>query len=381
MRRALLGLLLTGTAAMPAFAQSSVTLYGLVDEGIDYASNIAGHAQWKMSSGDAQGSRWGLKGTEDLGGGVSAIFRLENGFDVNSGRLMQGGREFGRQAFVGVASTSAGTLTFGRQYDSMVQFVAPLTANGSWGGFLFEHPYDNDNTDNSFRVNNAVQYTSPSMGGFQFGGTYGFSNSAGQFATNRAASVGANWSQGGLTIGAAYLAVDDPGANAVGAVASNDANFLAQRQRTFGGGLSYQAGSALFGFVYTHTDLKNPTSYAYITGSIVPPGQTVSSLKFDNFEVSSSYRFTPALMVGGMYDYTQSRLDASGGRSRPRWHTLGAMVDYNLSKRTDVYVMATAQKAVGGNSNTALDHAYGGADDSSSSDRQVLARVGLRHVF
>lgn len=356
-------------------------LYGLIDEGIDYASNIAGHAQWKMSSGDTQGSRWGVKGSEDLGGGLSTIFQLENGFDVNSGRLMEGSREFGRQAFVGVSSKSAGALTFGRQYDSLVEFVAPLTANGSWGGFLFEHPYDNDNTANSFRVNNAVQYMSPSLAGFQFGATYAFSNSAGQFASNRSQSVGANWSQGGLTVGAAYLAVDNPGSNAVGAVASNDANFFAERQRTLGVGLNYQLGSTLLGFVYTHTDLTNPTSYAYITGSIVPPGETVSSLNFDNFDMSVSYWITPALMVGGMYDYTQSRLDASGGQSRPRWHTLGMMVDYVLSKRTDVYVMASGQKAVDGHSNTALDHAYGGADDTSSTDQQILARIGLRHKF
>nr|WP_321931088.1 porin [Paraburkholderia guartelaensis] len=77
-----------------AQAQSSVTLYGIVDDGPSYTSNAGGHAGWQMVSGSAQGSRWGLKGIEGLGGGLATIFRLENGFNVNNGTLSQGGREF-----------------------------------------------------------------------------------------------------------------------------------------------------------------------------------------------------------------------------------------------------------------------------------------------
>jgi predicted porin len=387
MNKAVLGLCLVGAAASvvmgtAAHAQSTVTLYGLIDEGVDFNSNLNGQRQWKMSSGDAQGSRWGLKGAEDLGGGYKAVFQLENGFDVNTGRLMEGGREFGRQAFVGLSNDSIGTLTFGRQYDSLVEFLAPLTANGNWGGYLFEHPYDNDNTDNSFRLNNAVQFYSANFGGFQVGATYAFSNNPGQFSTNSAQSAGASYTFGGLSVALAYLNVTNPGANAIGAVTTDDAGFIANRQRVFGAGLNYTFGSAMLGFVYSHTDLTNPTAYAYISGSIVPSGQSVASLKFDNFELNGTYRVTPAFMLGAMYDYTQSKLDASGGSSKPRWHTFGLMADYNLSKRTDVYVMASLQKSVSANSGTALDNAYvGGADDSSSNDRQAVARVGIRHKF
>jgi predicted porin len=77
--------------------------------------------------GTINGSRWGLRGAEDLGGGLKAIFVLENGFSVQNGRLAQDGREFGRQAYVGVGSTQFGTVTLGRQYDSLVDFVAPLS--------------------------------------------------------------------------------------------------------------------------------------------------------------------------------------------------------------------------------------------------------------
>lgn len=149
-----------------AHAQSSVTLYGVIDEGFDYTNNVNGNKAYEMQSGYAQGSRWGLKGGEDLGGGVKAIFTLENGFNLNNGRLGQGGLEFGRQAFVGISDATYGTVTLGRQYDSVVDFLAQTTANGNWAGYLFAHPYDNDNTDNSFRVNNTVKYTSPAWAGF-----------------------------------------------------------------------------------------------------------------------------------------------------------------------------------------------------------------------
>ena len=80
-----------GCVAVPmaAMAQTSVTLYGLIDEGLNYTNNTGGHSAVQMQSGFAQGSRWGLRGSEDLGGGMKAVFALENGFDVNSGKLGQ----------------------------------------------------------------------------------------------------------------------------------------------------------------------------------------------------------------------------------------------------------------------------------------------------
>ncbi|BAO88270.1 porin [Caballeronia cordobensis] len=82
--------LAAGVSAMAtgaAQAQSSVTLFGLIDEGFNYTNNVGGHPLYAMSSGDVQGSRWGLRGSEDLGGGLAAIFKLESGFNVNNGRL------------------------------------------------------------------------------------------------------------------------------------------------------------------------------------------------------------------------------------------------------------------------------------------------------
>src|SRR5580692_2132395 len=99
------------------FAQSSVTLYGIVDTGIEFVShaNAAGDKVFRMPgiTGELP-SRWGLKGSEDLGGGYSAVFALESGFNVRGGDLGQGGRLFGRQSFVGIKSPY-GTVSFGRQ--------------------------------------------------------------------------------------------------------------------------------------------------------------------------------------------------------------------------------------------------------------------------
>jgi predicted porin len=108
-----------------AFAQSSVTLYGVLDTGVEYVThaNAAGNSILRTPNiTGTQPSRWGLRGSEDLGGGLHAVFTLESGFNVANGALNQGGREFGRQAFVGLDS-KYGLLSFGRQY-SMTYWVA-----------------------------------------------------------------------------------------------------------------------------------------------------------------------------------------------------------------------------------------------------------------
>src|SRR6202011_3782019 len=107
-------------------------------------------------------------------------------------------------AFVGLSS-DFDTVTMVRQYDSVVDYLGPLTATGSWGDTYFAHPGDNDNANNSLRMNNSVKYQSANYGGLSFSGLYAFSNQAGGFADNRAYSAGAGYQNGGLKLGAAYL--------------------------------------------------------------------------------------------------------------------------------------------------------------------------------
>ncbi|WP_028202994.1 porin [Paraburkholderia nodosa] len=382
-------------ATAPAFAQSSVTLYGLIDEGIDYTNNVGGHAVYEMTSGYAQGSRWGLKGTEDLGGGNSAVFQIESGFNASNGALAQGGRAFGRQAYVGLANERYGTLTLGRQYDAVVDYLAQTTANGNWGGYLFSHPYDNDNTDNTFRLNNTIKYASPTFGGFSFGGTYSFSNDT-NFANNRAVSVGAQYTVGGWLIATAYLNASNPALTSGGAIAGAsstngaDGNFASSRLQIFGAGVSYTAGSATVGFAYTNTYIGQPVAnVGYLTGdeTIQPvagplAGGRVTSLRYQNFEVNGKYQLTPAFYVGADYVYTLEHYVATTGGVKPSIHSVGLMADYNLSKRTDVYLQGAFQLVAGDKTGSSLDQAYvPGAQDLSSTSRQVVVRAAIRHSF
>jgi GBP family porin len=176
-------------------------LYGLIDTGLTYTSNSGGSSNFQQASGILNGNRWGLRGAEDLGNGLKAIFVLENGFNLSTGKLGQNSREFWRQAFVGLSSNQYGAVTLGRQYDSVVDYLAPLELNGTqYGGTLASHPYDNDNLNNSVRINNAVKFQSVDYAGFKFGALYGFSNAAGSFADSRAYSVGASYVFGGLKV-------------------------------------------------------------------------------------------------------------------------------------------------------------------------------------
>jgi predicted porin len=384
MKKKMIALTVTAAVALPVHAQSSITLYGVLDEGINYTNNAGDKSTYQLESGYAQGSRWGLKGSEDLGSGLKAIFDLENGFDVNSGALGQGGRMFGRQAFVGLTAANYGTVTLGRQYDSVVDYLAQSTANGSWGGYLLSHPYDNDNTDNSFRVNNTVKYTSPDFSGLQFGGTYSFSNDT-NFANNRQYSLGGQYTNGGLLVTGAYLQANGPGLTANGAIATDDANFISERLRIFGGGINYTFGAATLGFAYTNTNVGEPsaTDTSVYVGTITPPnGGTMTALKFQNFEINGKYQFTPAFFVGVQYVYTAATMDATSGNENPKYHTFGLMADYNLSKRTDFYFQAAYQKVAGDKTDTVLDDAYiPGSAGVSSNSNQFAVRAAIRHKF
>jgi predicted porin len=384
MKKKMIALTVTAAVALPVHAQSSITLYGVLDEGINYTNNAGDKSAYQLESGYAQGSRWGLKGSEDLGSGLKAIFDLENGFDVNSGALGQGGRMFGRQAFVGLTAANYGTVTLGRQYDSVVDYLAQSTANGSWGGYLLSHPYDNDNTDNSFRVNNTVKYTSPDFSGLQFGGTYSFSNDT-NFANNRQYSLGGQYTNGGLLVPGAYLQANGPGLTANGAIATDDANFISERLRIFGGGINYTFGAATLGFAYTNTNVGEPsaTDTSVYVGTITPPnGGTMTALKFQNFEINGKYQFTPAFFVGVQYVYTAATMDATSGNENPKYHTFGLMADYNLSKRTDFYFQAAYQKVAGDKTDTVLDDAYiPGSAGVSSNSNQFAVRAAIRHKF
>ncbi len=381
MKKTLLVGALSGAFATMAHAQSSVTLYGLIDAGITYTNNQGGHSAWQQTTGSVNGSRWGLRGAEDLGGGLKAIFTLENGFGINNGTLKQNGREFGRQAWVGLQSSQFGTVTLGRQYDDVVQYLGPLALTGTqYGGTYFAHPFDNDNLDNSFRVNNSVHFQSANYGGFKLGAMYGFSNTAGQFSNNRAYSVGASYTWNGLNIAAAYMQLNNDINNLAQTAASpgavaGDATFVASRQRTWGAGLNYTFGPATAGFVFTQTRLNDAlgvnAANAGTASTLALPG---GGARFNNYEVNARYALTPAVSLAGAYTYTDSTI----GGVHPKWNQFNLQADYALSKRTDVYLVGEFQHVV--NKGLGMGAVINGLN-MSSTDKQVAVTAGLRHRF
>lgn len=168
--------LVTGFAGV-AQAESSVTLFGLVDGGYgyqrvetkhrgDYAHGKITNDKFSAFNGVMNGNRWGLKGSEDLGNGTSAIFILESGFDLANGESIQGGRLFGRQAYVGLTSESWGTFSIGRQYNAGEAFVAAIDPFGTGGGFAAANSiFGNSIFD---RYDGAIKYVSPTFSGFKF---------------------------------------------------------------------------------------------------------------------------------------------------------------------------------------------------------------------
>jgi len=378
MKKSLLTFGVLSTFAGAAQAQNTVTLYGLIDAGITYTNNQDGNKNFQATSGAVNGSRWGLKGSEDLGGGLKAIFQLESGFSITTGKLGQGSREFGRQAFVGLSSDQAGSITLGRQYDSVVDYLAPLSLTGTPnGGTQFAHPFDNDNLDNSFRISNSVKYQSVNYGGLKFGGLYGFSNDAGGFATNRAYSLGASYNYGPMNVAAGYMQLNNSGTtlNSSGAV-SDDATFTAARQRTFGAGINYAFGSATVGLVFTQTHLDDATGIG-ASASGVTDGITLNggSARFTNYEVNGRYNLTPAWSLSGAYTFTDARIDGVS----PKYNQVSVQTAYALSKRTDVYLMGVYQH-VSGTGSSGLTADINGLS-ASSTDSQVAATIGLRHRF
>lgn len=172
------------TAATAAQAQTSVTIYGVADAGITLENNggAPGNIR-RLDSGILNGSRLGFRGTEDLGGGLSALFLLETGINLDDGTAAQGALAFGRQTWVGLAS-QAGTLKLGRQ-------LAPVYANNS----VFDPFADGLAGDTSrlfsyggFRINNAITY-GHEKNGFRGQVLYGFGEVAGNTAAAR--SLGA----------------------------------------------------------------------------------------------------------------------------------------------------------------------------------------------
>jgi len=198
MKRSLIALIACGAFAGTASAQSSVTIYGLVDIGV--ASEHGGPAGSVLKldgSGMHSGNRLGFRGVEDLGGGLSALFVLEKGFNSDTGAIAQGGLGFGRQSFLGLKG-GFGTVTAGRQYTPHFQAVDSLDPlDGITGGSF-------NLLRRSVRTDNTLMYATPRLGGFSGQLAYGFGEVAGNSSASRVIGASAAYASGPLVIKAAH---------------------------------------------------------------------------------------------------------------------------------------------------------------------------------
>ncbi|MDR8726852.1 porin [Burkholderia pseudomultivorans] len=394
--------------ACGACAQSSVTLYGIVNPDVVFVSNaqtgrVAGalHGDRQISLQDATtsayvGSRFGIRGREDLGAGTFAVFTLENGFSVANGSLGQGGALFGRQAFVGVSNERFGSVMLGRQYSPVIDFLAPLTTVSQWGGFITAHPDDIDDLGLTVRQNNAVKFSTPVWHGWSAGAMYALGGVPGHVGRNQVMSAGVGYAGSSLRIGVGYLSASAPNVsmwggqpNGGGSAANNIGSFgsatapernpvmagyaSASREQTVGAGASYALGNATIGAVYTNTRFvglgsdagPNPRGYA-------------GSASFNTVELNGSYRIGAAVSLGASYSYTLARgPDAIGAH----YHQVNAGVHYALSKRTDVYMIAVYQRAAGTDSLGQPAVASINGMTPSASRQQFVDAVGIAHRF
>lgn len=208
MKKTLLALAVLASFAGAASAQTNVTIYGVADVGLTLnRSDTSGGTTTGLDSGIQSGSRLGFKGTEDLGGGLSASFQIENGFNIDTGTAAQGGRLFGRQAWVGL-NGGFGSVKFGRQYAPIFLVVDSIDPFGA--GMMGD--LSNWFSIGGVRMDNTINY-SMSAGGFSGELAVGLGEVAGSSSGNRQIGLSVGYANGPV---AAYLAHHDANTDATG---------------------------------------------------------------------------------------------------------------------------------------------------------------------
>lgn len=331
-----------------ACAQSSVTLYGVVDASVEYATHVGsvpaasnqfdpgvGNQAYRLDSGGLSGSRWGIRGLEDLGTGMKATFVLESGFGVDTGVLQQGGRLFGRQAFVGLQKAGIGQISFGRQYTSMLDVLA----NFAPAAYATQYEPVVLQSGANYREDNTLKYT-------------------GQFGPVTAV---AHWSFGtGLALPASVgLTTQIGGSGEVPGQFRRDTAYgaaIAYAGGAFGATLAYDQWNPTIG-TGSGTAKKAAAGVSYAIGDRVKVmggyrwgqnrSQSYAVIQRDDFYwVGANYQASPAVNLTVEYNYDSVRnLYGNSGVANP-WQ-VALMSSYTLSKRTDAYLTAAFARNAG----------------------------------
>jgi GBP family porin len=343
-------------ASGAAYAQSNVTIYGIMDAGLVGEQGGKNGTVNKVSSGGLSASRLGFKGTEDLGGGLSAVFTLETGIKGDTGELDNTTNQlFNRQAFVGLSSKTAGSLTLGRQYtpwyNALSQVGDPFAA-GTEGSAKNLFPASGANVRNS----NSVVYKSPEWNGVSGELFYGAGEQKGeQVGRQLGASIG--YQNGPLNVRAAFntrnggasaTKVFEPGRNALIA-----ANYDFKVAKAF----------AMFGINRGTNSAPFPNDTAYTNVAMTPSTDNRIWLVGATVPVSAA-----GTVVGS---WTQVK-DHSGRNADAKQAAIGYL--HSLSKRTTAYASFARVGNHGGASYTVGNNADVGTGHEGYG-------VGIRHMF
>ncbi|WP_373979888.1 porin [Achromobacter sp. JD417] len=351
-----------------AQAETSVTLYGLIDTGVGY-QRIKGdgfhESKVGMSNGVSSGSRWGLRGSEDLGDGLSAVFTLESGFNSANGQSGQSSRLFGRQATIGLKSSSWGLLEFGRQTNIASKYLGAIDPFGaSYGQANIGNAFSAANT---VRYDNMVQYSTPSFGGFQAGIGYSFNvadTTAAQtgFRTannTRAITAGVRYVNGPLNVALTYDQLNP--ANQLG----NDAT-----PKSWNVGASYDFEVVKLAAAFGQTRdgwFTGQSINAFGSTETIADGFR-SNVGVEDFK-ANSYMVGLTVPLGAssiLASWQRADPDSdllTGGDSAMNVYSIG--YTYNLSKRTNVYALGSY----------ATDFAF------IDGVKTTVGMVGIRHRF
>jgi len=364
---------LLGLCAVPiAQAQNSLTLYGMVDSGIEY-SKAGSATQTRVISGGAAGSRVGFRGNEDLGDGLNAIFRLEMGFLSDDGSLGQGGRMFGRESSLGLSSKDWGTLSLGRLPLPYYLVQSRVDAFG-WignGGLLAitrSGPTFNGQLAPqavSARVDNAVGYQAPLIGRVQVRALVA--------AGEKSPTQGRNYS-----LSAAYTA--------------NDLDLVAGWARQRGGGDNggkidsvVVGGSYNFGWMKAFAGYtEEANSCSTCTGALARlPG--IAAGRESTFRIINvGARFPIGLLtLVGQITRIQDRSDYAALTGDRDVTFPGVGLEYRISKRTLAYAgLATVNNKNGSSYAIGTGTAQRTSNNVGPGDpRSWTTAVGMNHTF
>ncbi|AOJ28631.1 porin [Burkholderia seminalis] len=350
--------------ATPVLAQSSITLYGRIDTSIEYSNFGPNHAV-HMGSGDIAATSWGLKGVEDLGGGLRAIFKLENGFNSFNGVGGQNGALFGRESWVGLAG-SFGAFQAGVNYTPIHTILVTYSLPAYGAGLGWGNAADNFVYGPSLRVSNSLRYVSPRIGGFVVRALVARGNNG---ASNGApASLGDTYS-GGVNYVYNNLSVD------IGYQLQrfSPVKTLTASSPVEGGNYALAGVSYNFGFV--------KPAFVYVRhrgGQDVPnmAGSTYANPHSDFFEASAEVPISIGKLLLS-YGHYRKIANSDGNAD-----SFGIRYDYPLSKRTIVYAGA-AEVRNGDAAAFSLNNAGGPAALAAPKPGQNSNSVviGMLHLF